>query len=117
MGDTLDVTVSKLWGFVREIATDYWGPNKDNGKRSMVLDHEKRLDSLEAAMKHFIDADRAKTCPIKPMLDEHKKDHDDEVEDETEMRKTRENNRTLIVQQWVQIAGLIIVALIGLYGK
>lgn len=113
----IETTVSKLWGAFRELATDYWGPNKDNGKRSLVLEHEQRLDALEAACKHFVDAERVKTCPIKPMLDEHKNEHGEVKEDEKEMRKTKENNRTLIIQQYIQIAGIIIVALIGLFAK
>jgi hypothetical protein len=39
--------IGKLWGAFRELASDYWGPNKTNGKRSMIEDHEQRIDALE----------------------------------------------------------------------
>jgi hypothetical protein len=115
--DGIEVIVTKLSRDFSALSMDYWGPNKDNGRRSEIAEHERRIDSMEAALKHYIDAEREKTCIGKQLLAEHEKEHKTIVGEETEMRKTKENNRTLIIQQWVQIAGLIIVALIGLYGK
>lgn len=43
----MDSDVNKLQGAFLELASDYWGPNKTNGKRSMIEDHERRLDCLE----------------------------------------------------------------------
>lgn len=56
-------SIGKLWTALTELASDYWGPNKNNGLRSVVREHEKRLDGLEQWRSHYIDADRAKSCP------------------------------------------------------
>jgi len=39
--------IGHLWGAFRELAADYWGPDKSNGRRAIIDDHEKRIDSLE----------------------------------------------------------------------
>lgn len=40
-------SISELKGAFRELASDYWGPNKTNGRRSIIDDHERRIDALE----------------------------------------------------------------------
>jgi hypothetical protein len=120
--ENLADNISKLWGAFRELAADYWGPNKDNGRRSEIAELRKenaalndRIGTLEDSCRHYFDAQRAETCIGKKLLADHEAKHNEKREEEAEVKIAQGNNRTLIVQQWVQIAGLVAVALIGLF--
>lgn len=41
--------IGKLWGAHRELASDYWGPDRNNGRRSEIRDMDARLSALEVA--------------------------------------------------------------------
>ena len=54
--------IGKLWGAFRELAIDYWGPNRDNGRRSEVLDMLTDLQDLRERLRHYLDVERTLTC-------------------------------------------------------
>jgi hypothetical protein len=66
MGESIDVyareQIGKLEAAHRELAADYWGPDRSNGRRSQVSEHEDRLDNLEERAAHYLDAERQETC-------------------------------------------------------
>ena len=58
-----------IWTYVKELAMVVWGPNKDNGLRSIVTEHETRLDnqgkaldSLVSDLKNYRESGRMMTC-------------------------------------------------------
>ena len=65
--------ISKLWGAFRELAADYWGPDRGNGVRSEVKRLAERFDALEKECRHYVDAERRETCYGVEALEEYKK--------------------------------------------
>ena len=60
---------NSIWTYVKELAMVVWGPNKDNGLRSVVQEHEKRLDAQDVVLndlhhdfKSFVKSGRKMTC-------------------------------------------------------
>lgn len=66
MSDSIDSwsreQIGKLWGDHRELASDYWGPDRRNGRRSELIDVRHRVETLEDRAQHYLDAGRQKTC-------------------------------------------------------
>ena len=61
--------IGKLWGELRELASDYWGPNRDNGRRSTIKALEDKTGELDIAqrnllerLRHYLDAEREQSC-------------------------------------------------------
>jgi hypothetical protein len=102
--------IAKLWTEVRAHAMDYWGPDKTNGKRSEVVSLSDRVTNLEKEVTGYIDR-RESTCYGLAALDEYLKDQGKSKE-EIEVEKSRAE--LLMRIQWLQFAGLVVVALIGL---
>ena len=103
--------VAKLWTAFEQHSTDWWGPDKTNGKRSELVDVTKRLDTIEEAWKHFLDT-RANTCLG---LNAFNKDIEEHEAEEASMRIEQVKGKTLMTVQWIQVVGLVIVALITLW--
>ena len=102
--------IAKLWTAHEQHATDYWGPDKANGKRSELVDISKRLDPIETEWTHFQDTKEATCIGLKAL-----NGHLDAIKErEDEMVVEREKGKTLMRMQWIQFAALIAVALIGL---
>lgn len=63
--------IGKIKTYVQEIASAFWGDDKlrDNGVRSIVREHDTRLDALEGdqrqlreEMRHYLDKGREESC-------------------------------------------------------
>jgi hypothetical protein len=102
--------ISKIWTELREHATDYWGPDKQNGKRSVVGELVKRVDAIEDKINHFEDT-REASCLGLSAFRAYLKTREDE---EAEMLIEKSKGKTLIQMQWIQVAGIVLVALIAL---
>jgi hypothetical protein len=102
--------IAKLWTEVRAHSTDYWGPDKANGKRSDVIDLLGRMTTIESEIQHYKDTHLAECIGVKAL-----KDYMDSLKTEEGLVKVAKiNTKGLMAVQWVQVAGLVIVALIAL---
>lgn len=63
--------IGKIKTYVQEIASAFWGDDKlrDNGIRSLVKEHDTRLDAIEGdqrllreEMRHYLDKAREESC-------------------------------------------------------
>lgn len=102
--------IAKLQALFEQHSTDWWGPDKTNGKRSELVDVTKRLDDLETDWKHFNDTRESSCIGLKALntyLATVKKEEGDMIVE-------REKGKQLMLVQWIQVVGLIVVALIGL---
>jgi hypothetical protein len=75
--------------FVRELAVDYWGPDRTNGRRSQIAEHESRLDSLEERVAHYIDAERKRTCYGLEEFARRDQEAVEEIEEDAEVEAAR----------------------------
>lgn len=102
--------LAKLWTEVRQHSTDWWGPDKQNGKRSELVEVTTRISKLEVDWKHFQDT-RESSCIGVRALREYL---DGREAEDAEMRIEQVKGKTLMAIQWVQVLGLVVVALIAL---
>ena len=93
----------------RELAVDYWGINKDNGKRSEIqaLIHSQKI--LEDKCRDFMYKDRATSCPHYKTIEKLAKE-DREVKTE-KIKANAQVTATLIVQVFTLI-GIIALAVL-----
>ena len=121
--------LSRLCSDFRELASDYWGPDKGNGKRSVVIEHDKAIADLKTELRHYLDKGREETCFGCAALTEHELAYrhrleGDEKEDTT-MKiaeiQTSAQTRAAGIQAFAQIAvqGLILagIAFLAIKGK
>jgi len=113
--------VGKIWGDLRALHMDWWGPDQTNGKRSDLVLIEDRVESLEKWKNHYIDAERKGTCLGIKALEEHIKDHEQNVEEEVAVRVAgiqagaqkgvaKWQGIVMIIGQFLTLAGLLFVA-------
>jgi len=102
--------IAKLYTEVRQHSVDYWGPDKANGKRSEVIGLGERMTVVENKIKHCEDT-RESTCLGLAALRDYIAGLKQE---DVDMAVERTKSKTLMQIQWIQVAGLIIVALIAL---
>jgi hypothetical protein len=102
--------IAKLWTAHEQHATDYWGPDKANGKRSEVIELVQRMDEMEKTVTTHIDM-RKSTCHGIAALNDYLKSIGRSKE---ELEVEKERAKSLMRIQWLQFAGLVVVALIGL---
>ena len=102
--------IAKIWTEIREHATDYWGPDKQNGKRSEVVELGNRVDIIEEKMQHYEDT-REQNCIGLAALNKYLSVR---KQDETQIRVEKIKAGFLMFTQLLQIAGLIVVAIITL---
>lgn len=102
--------IAKLWTEFRELSSDYWGPNRDNGKRSDLIDIKNRLSEAEKKIKHYEDT-REQSCLGLAALAKYESNTEEE---EADMTKARETNKTMILMQWIQMVGIVAAAVIAL---
>jgi len=120
MGEIIDSQaredIGKLYFRFGELATDYWGPTKTNGKRSEIVAVVGDLAELKIKLNHYIDAEREETCiGLKEFA---KRDaFKAEIEEEVAEVKTAEINAGAVKEtgQWQSIA-MIVVAVIQFGG-
>ncbi|MGD9938608.1 MAG: hypothetical protein AB7T74_02280 [Clostridia bacterium] len=103
--------IAKLYTEHRELAADYWGPDKTNGKRSVVNELCVRMDTLETAVERR-NQTRAQECLGLNALSAYVESRQEE---ETMLKVERIKAKSLMNVQWAQLAGIIIVALIALF--
>ena len=102
--------IAKLYTEHRELAADYWGPDKTNGKRSVIVELCTRVDDLEGTVERR-NQTRAQEClglkAIGAYITERK-------EEAAVLLIEKEKGKHLMNVQWVQLMGNILVALIAL---
>jgi len=120
MGESVDSQaredIGKLYFRFGELATDYWGPTKTNGKRSEIVGVVDELAKLKVRLNHYIDAEREETCI--GLREFAKRDaFKAEIEEEVAEVKTAEINAGAVKEtgQWQSIA-MIVVAVIQFGG-
>ncbi len=101
--------ISNLEKKVEQHATDYWGPDMTNGKRSEVVDLVHRVDMVEGKIKHYEDT-RESTCIGLAAFNEYLKSQE---KGELEMKLENQKGKTLMGIQWIQLIGILAVALIA----
>lgn len=100
--------LAQLQTFVAELATAFWGDDRtrDNGVRSEVREHEKRLDDVEPVARE------AKAC-IDAHLEEHKK-----LEEATHTLKTAALQvRGAVIASGISALAAVAVAIITALAK
>jgi len=102
--------IAKLYTEVRQHSVDYWGPDMTNGKRSEVIELGQRMNNVEVKIKHYEDT-RESTCPGLAAFREYLGGLQ---KGEAEMKLESVKAKTLMRVQWLQVGGIIIVALIAL---
>lgn len=102
--------IAKLYTEVRQHSVDYWGPDKANGKRSEVIGLGERMALMESKIKHYEDT-RESTCLGLAAFREYIAGLKQE---DIDMTIERAKSKTLMRVQWVQVAGIVLVALIAL---
>ncbi len=93
----------------RELAVDYWGINKDNGKRSEIQAMIHRQTIFEDKCRDFLYKDRSETCPYADVI--HKLSKED-----GEMKIAKLNGSTqitaLLIGQTLTLIGIVISAVL-----
>lgn len=101
--------IAKIWTELREHAVDYWGPDKANGFRSRVHNISARIDVVEGKIKHYEDT-RESSCIGKAALEAYLETME---RGEAEMKLESAKGKQLMAVQWIQVFGLIVVAIIA----
>jgi len=102
--------IAKIWTELREHSMDYWGPDKQNGLRSEVVGMSTRMSNVEGKIKHYEDTKEI-SCYGLQAIREYIAGR---KEEEAEMRIEQVKGKTLIRMQWLQLVGMLAVALIAL---
>jgi len=102
--------IAQLSTEIREHAADWWGPNKQNGKRSEMVTLVQRVETLESSHKHREDT-REQNCLGLAAFNKFLELR--EVE-EKEMKLEKIKAAALMRVQWIQLLGIVVVALIAL---
>ena len=102
--------IAKLYTEHRELAADYWGPHKSNGRRSMVTDIDCRLVEIEQTVERLNNT-RAQDCLGMAALNKYL---DAVNKEDMNMQLEKIKGKTLMKVQWLQLAGIVLVALIAL---
>ena len=103
--------IAKLQTEHRELAADWWGPNKDNGKRSVVIELCSRVDALEGTVERR-NQTRAQECLGLKAINAYIEDRKGEA---TMVMIEKEKGKYLMRVQWLQLGGIVLVALIALF--
>lgn len=93
----------------RELAVDYWGINKDNGKRSEIAALIHKQTVFEDKCRDFLYKDRATSCPHYKTIEKLVKE-DREVKTE-KIKANAQVTVTLIVQVFTLI-GIVALAVL-----
>lgn len=102
-------SIAKLEQKVERHATDYWGPDMTNGKRSEVVGLVGRVDDIEMKIKHYEDTKETSCLGLAAIRDYIKTQEKGELE----MKLEKQKGKTLMGIQWVQLIGILAVALIA----
>jgi hypothetical protein len=121
--------IGKIWSAHRELAADYWGPNRDNGRRSEIADNTRRIQVVEGEqtalrgdLRHYLDAEREETCLGLKALAEHEQHHEADAKEETDVEvakiqaggqivAAKEQARGAAWREWIVLAGVVLMAL------
>ena len=107
--EELSEQVAEAHAEFRELAVDYWGINKDNGKRSEIqaLIHSQKI--IEDKCRDFLYKDRSETCPYADVI--HKL-----AKEDGEMKIAKLNGSTqitaLLIGQTLTLIGIVISAVL-----
>jgi hypothetical protein len=102
--------IAKLYTEVRQHSVDYWGPDMTNGKRSEVIGLGARMTDVETKLKHYEDT-RESSCYGLAAIREY---ITGQKQGDAEMKVEAIKAKTLMRVQYIQVAGIILVALIAL---
>jgi CHASE3 domain sensor protein len=109
--------IGRLWVELRSLEVDYWGPDKTNGERSEVRQHNERLDKLEFDFQHYVDARREETCLGIKALAQHIEEESAQNEEETAVKVAGiQAGATKGAASWTGIATIVgqILTLVGI---
>lgn len=105
--------IAKIWTEIREHATDYWGPDKQNGRRSVIGELCERLDILESTVERR-NQTRPQEClglkAIQEYITAQKKE-------DSVLLVEKVKGKTLMRMQWVQSGILLLIAILTLIRK
>jgi hypothetical protein len=93
----------------RELAVDYWGINKDNGKRSEIAAIIHRQTVFEDKCREYLYKDRAITCPHSKTIEKLTKE-DREVK--TEKIKANAQVTATLIGQVFTLIGIVALAML-----
>ena len=108
-------SIAKLYTDLAELSATVQGAQGDNGLRSDVraLEEwrahvEQRLASLDRKLRHYIDVEREETCHGKIALRMHEAIHEEEDEEETEVKVAQIQNSGATKIQMMTLVGVIL---------
>jgi hypothetical protein len=116
--------IAKLWTAHEALSIVVMGPapNRDNGIRSQVKDHEQQLDSIETWRAHYLDAERKRTCYGLEEIHRREQVAVEEIEEDTTVKvaevqaagtiaAAREQAHGQVAREWVVVAGTLLLLL------
>jgi len=105
--DEISERLSECHAEFRELAVDYWGINKDNGKRAEIIALVEDLYKTKNLMKDYV-AKRAETCYGLKALEKLEKENSD-----MKIAKINGNYQVTatLIAQLLTLAGVVLVAL------
>jgi len=106
--------IGKIQVWLGELAMDYWGPTKTNGRRSELAAVVGDVDDLKTRLAHYIDIDREKTCHGIAEIKRRDEIQSEKTEEESEVKIAKIEAGSKSWVQFLQLAGILAVALIGL---
>lgn len=121
-----EVQVGKLWTFVREVATAFWGDNttRDNGVRSDVRKLQQVTAEIEAdqqemrrELQHYMDVKRRETCEGLKELARMESEKAESAEGETDVKVAQINSRPQTIAAVLSTLGPLIMLLIFLLDR
>lgn len=114
--------IGKIWGSIRELAVECHGINGDNGIRGAVRElqawreiKDRTDQTLKEKLTHYMDVERRESClglAEFAARDDRAKKVEEEVVD-VKVAKIEAGSKSWV--QFLQLAGILIVALIGLF--
>ena len=109
------LSIAKLWTEHRELSATVQGAQGDNGLRSDVraLEEwrarvEQHLTDLSTRLQHYLDVEREKTCHGKVALKRHEAEHEESIEEDTEMKVAQIQTAGATKVQVMTLIGVIL---------
>lgn len=109
------LSIAKLYTDLAELSATVQGAQGDNGLRSDVraLEEwrarvEQHLNGLDSKLQHYLDVERERTCHGKAALRRHVDDHDEESEEETEVKVAQIQNAGATRVQVITLVGVFL---------
>lgn len=121
-----EVQIGKVWTFIREVATAFWGDNttRDNGVRSDVrklqqvtAELEEDQNEMRRELQHYMDVKRRETCEGLKELARMESAKAETAEGETDVKVAQINSRPQTIAAVLSTLGPLIMLLIFLLDR